>query len=252
MPPPAFVENIFRLLLPPSCREHVLGDLHERCKSPSRYLVDALSVLGPVIMSRIRRTTDPKVFVIETFAVYVSLTASAYWLAPSGFLYDDAGFVRLAIPAGLTVVSLLICNAYVDPAKPASFIRPVLQSAGSLSVALLGQAILSDMHAHFAVPPAVLLYGAALSLVLLSALRMLFPPIQHGQANVALLNKRAVSHQATEKFQPSSRLSTAILIPLLLVASLAVTRWPAFLRIPPTHILFICVVVLIVHHQMKR
>jgi hypothetical protein len=48
----------------------VLGDLHEKCKSPRQYFIEAAGVLGPVIVSRIRRTTDFQVFLMETFAVY--------------------------------------------------------------------------------------------------------------------------------------------------------------------------------------
>jgi hypothetical protein len=35
------MEALVGLLTPPACRDHVLGDLHERYSSPAQYLVDA-------------------------------------------------------------------------------------------------------------------------------------------------------------------------------------------------------------------
>ena len=55
--PPAFVDAIVRALIPPACREAVMGDLWERYTSPAGYLGDALRALPFLIVSRIRRTT---------------------------------------------------------------------------------------------------------------------------------------------------------------------------------------------------
>jgi hypothetical protein len=175
-PPPKLLVNLFRLLLPPASREHVLGDLQERHSSPKSYTIEALSVLGPVIVSRIRRTTDIQVFLMETLSVYLSFAAAAWYLGEQNFLYHHAGFVRLAIPTSVAVVALLFCNAYSSPEKK-SFITPILQSAGSLSLAFLGQAVVFDMLPNFAVPFPTLLYGSLLSVLLVSPLRVLFPPV---------------------------------------------------------------------------
>ncbi|HEY3939474.1 MAG TPA: hypothetical protein VGL97_18730 [Bryobacteraceae bacterium] len=170
-------EKLFRLLLPPASREHVLGDLHEKCKSPRAYLADAISVLGPVIIGRIRRTTDVQVFLMETVVVYASFSAAAWYLGEKAFLYEHSGFARLAIPVTLTAIGLLAANAYADPRKPRSLFKPLRQIGGSLAVAFLGQAILFDTRPDFAVPFGVMLWGSCTSLVLVSTLRMLFPPI---------------------------------------------------------------------------
>src|SRR5438132_7461035 len=98
MPAPRHLENLLRWLLPPACREHVLGDLQERNQSPKSYLIDALSVLGPVIISRIRRTTDLQVFVMEVLTVYLSFTTAAWYFGQQDFLYNHAGFARLLAP----------------------------------------------------------------------------------------------------------------------------------------------------------
>lgn len=188
---PAFqlFETLFGLLLPPASREHVLGDLHEKCKTPREYGLEAISVLGPVIISRIRRTTDLQVFLMEIFAVYLSFSEAAWWMGQKAFLYDYAGFARLAIPTSVTVIGLLLCNAYADPAKESSLIRPVLQSAGSVAFAWLGQAVLFDTSPQLAVPFAVMLYGSCISIVLVSTIRVLFPPIFSNRIRPVLLQE---------------------------------------------------------------
>lgn len=177
MRPPKLLENLLRLLLPPASREHVLGDLLERYTSPKSYTIEALSVLGPVIISRIRRTTDIQVFLMETLTIYLSFAAAGWYLGEQNFLYHQAGFVRLAVPTSVAVVSLLFCNAYSSSPEGKSFLTPILQSTGSLSLAFLGQAVVFDMLPSFAVPFQTLLYGSLLSVLLVSPLRVLFPPV---------------------------------------------------------------------------
>ncbi len=143
MPARQHLENCLRLLLPPACGEHVLGDLQERCKSTRSYLIDGLSVLGPVTISRIRRTTDFQIFLMEDLTIYLSFTTMVWCLGQRSFLYDHAGLVRLVVPTVVSVVALLFCNAYSDPERK-SFSKPILQSAGSISLALLGQAAAFD------------------------------------------------------------------------------------------------------------
>ena len=177
MPPPKVFETLLRILLPPASREHVLGDLHERYTSPQSYLADALAVLGPVIIGRIRRTTDAQVFMMETLTVYLSFTAAAFVTGERSLLYGHPGFLLLAVPTTIAAVALLLCNAYSDPQRtPVS--KPILQSAGCISLAVLGQSLAADMRASFAVPDRTVLYGGLLAMLLLSPLRMLFPPIQ--------------------------------------------------------------------------
>jgi hypothetical protein len=228
------LENLFQLLLPPASREHVLGDLHEKCKSSREYLKDAASVLGPVIIGRIRRTIDWQVFLMETLAVYLSFSAAAWWLDQKDYLYDQAGFVRLAIPTAVTLAGLLMCNAYSDRGKQASWIKPILESAGTLALSFLGQAVIFDTSASLAVPLPIMLYGSCMSLVLVATLRMLFPPIASDRFKVALLHEtqnsrkpsfipgRAISRRAVQRIgdvPPSPRLRPAMLIAVSLAAA---------------------------------
>src|SRR5581483_12160605 len=178
MPASTRIEKILRLLLPPACREHVLGDLRERYQTRRQYLVEAISVLGPVILSRIRRTTDFQVSLMETLSLYLSFLTSALYFGQKSFLYEHAGFARLAVPTTVSLAALLLCNAYSDPERR-SFIKPVLQSAGSVALGFLGQTVLFDTRPSLAVPFPIMLYGSLVGSLMITTLRVLFPPLQN-------------------------------------------------------------------------
>jgi len=55
--PPAVIESIVRLLVPPVSREHVMGDLSERYRSPRQYLMDAFLSLPLIVASQVRRVS---------------------------------------------------------------------------------------------------------------------------------------------------------------------------------------------------
>jgi hypothetical protein len=56
--PPALIETIVGSLIPPACREYVLGDLCERYTSPAGYMIEAIRTIPLVIAGRVRRTCD--------------------------------------------------------------------------------------------------------------------------------------------------------------------------------------------------
>jgi hypothetical protein len=209
MVPPRHLENLLRLLLPPDSREHVLGDLQERYTSTKSYLIDALSVIGPVIISRIRRTTDFQVFLMEALTIYLSFTTVAWYLGEQNFLYHHDGFVLLALPASVAVIALLFCNAYSDLEKR-SFSKAVLQSVGSLGLAFLGQAVIFDTHASFAIPFRIMLYGSVLSCSLISPLRILFPPTQRRPKLVTSNQPRPFQHRPLGPALSAQRLSKTV------------------------------------------
>src|ERR1044071_4232806 len=59
--PSRFAETVVAIFVPPGRREEVLGDLYERFHSPLRYAADALHTVPLVILSKMRRITDPQV-----------------------------------------------------------------------------------------------------------------------------------------------------------------------------------------------
>ena len=173
--PSRFLEWVARFFIPPACREYVLGDLHQRYVSRRQYIVDALRTVPLVIVSRIRRTTDPQVLLMEAFALYMSLVVASRFLVPISFLYDQWGLLRLAIPTAVALVTLIFIDAYADPKKK-SFIKPMLQAAAGIAFAFLSQATFWATDPSLAVPLDIMLYGSGGSLILLSALRMFFAP----------------------------------------------------------------------------
>lgn len=168
--PPKAAEFVLAILIPPACREEVLGDLHERYTSLAQYLADALRTAPLVIASRIIRTLDAQLSFMQACVLYLSFLAAARFL-DSPFLYTEDGLVRLAIPAVAALVALTLWDAYAKPGSPP---RPVLSAALALACAFVFQAVLTATHLDSALPRWIMLFGAAMSLVLVSTLRIMF------------------------------------------------------------------------------
>ena len=64
--PPKTFEALVAVVIPPACREEVLGDLHERYRSTRRYGLDVASTVPLVILSRIQRTADSQAGAVGT------------------------------------------------------------------------------------------------------------------------------------------------------------------------------------------
>jgi len=175
--PSRVAELIVHWLLPPASREHVLGDLRERYSSGLQYFMDALSAVPCVIWGRIRRTTDPAVLLMEALILYVSLCAAAWYLGPASFLYEQNGLLRLAIPTAVSLLGFVLVDAYSD-SKKRSVLKPVLQAALGVGFAFLSQSTFAtnpEWHAPFP----IMLLGCGMSLLLISAIRMLFAASGH-------------------------------------------------------------------------
>jgi hypothetical protein len=172
--PSKTAEALLGVLIPPACREQLLGDLHERYTSPSGYFRDALSAVPCVIISRIRRTTDAQVLLMEAIALYLSFVGVAWITGQSAFLYEPWGLLRLAISAAVVLLALVLADAYADPAKR-SAIKPMLQTAFCIGFAFLSQATFWATDPDLAVPLRIMLFGGGVSLLLVSTLRVFFP-----------------------------------------------------------------------------
>ncbi len=170
--PSRLAERLVWLLLPPAYREPVLGDLRERYVSPAQYLLEAASVIPCVVMSGIRRTTDPGVFLLEALVLYLSFFTTAWYTRPASFFFAENGLVRLAVPTAVTLLAFVLVDAYANPEKRFP-LKPALQAALAMGFAFLSQASLVKSP-ELAVPFEVLLVGGAMSLLLISAIRMVF------------------------------------------------------------------------------
>ena len=128
--PPAFVDAIVRALIPPACREAVMGDLWERYTSPAGYLGDALRALPFLIVSRIRRTTNAPMVALAFLMLFASFGGSPrLWL-------------RAVIPALAVLAAFLLRDAYqglsVTPTR-----RAIGDAVAVAASALATQAVLA-------------------------------------------------------------------------------------------------------------
>jgi len=101
--PPVLIDAVVRALIPPACREHVIGDLWERYRSPRQFVLDAVRTIPFVVASQIRRTSTLAGIVIHTFILFVSLGTGARRLWPAviavagsllGFVLRDPSMVH--------------------------------------------------------------------------------------------------------------------------------------------------------------
>ncbi len=173
--PSRIAEAIVAIFVPSACREEVLGDLHERYGSPRQYALDAVCTVPLVIVSRIRRTADLQILVIQAFVLYASFLGAAY-LRDRGLLGEQLGLLRLAIPAVMTILGLILDDAYANIGRR-SALSLARGPALGLTFALVSQELLRIGNPDFAPPRWITYYGCAMSFLLSSAVRMLFPPV---------------------------------------------------------------------------
>jgi len=172
--PPKPIEKLVAFFIPPACREEVVGDLHERFLSTPRYVADVLTTVPFVIVSRIRRTTDAVVFLMEAIVLYSSYLAAAFFLDRT-LLTDALGLFRLGLPAAISLLVLMWADAYADP-RNRSPLKPMLGASLGVAFAWLSQAVLLAGNADFMLPRSIMIAGSSLSLLLVSALRLLYAP----------------------------------------------------------------------------
>lgn len=170
--PPKSIEHLLGFLIPPACREEVLGDLHQRFLSTPRYIADALTTIPFVVISRIRRTTDAVVFLMEAIVLFSSYFAAASVL-DRNLLTGALGLFRLGLPAGIVLLTLLFADAYSNP-RNRSPLKPILGPALGVVFAWLSRAVLTGTE--LTLPRFTMIAGSSLGLLLVSALRLLFAP----------------------------------------------------------------------------
>jgi hypothetical protein len=169
--PPKIIELIAGFLIPPAAREEVLGDLRERYENLARYLFEAVYTIPLVIYSRIRRTTDAVVALMEAVSMFTAFVLAAGWL-DRGLLVDERGFLRLAIPPLVALAVLTLADAYSNP-KRLWPLKPVFGAILAIGAAL-GCEVWLD---RWSLPVDVLAWGTGMSALLISTLRLMFPPI---------------------------------------------------------------------------
>jgi len=208
--PSRIAEAIVAVLIPPACREEVLGDLYERYHSPLQYGLDAARTVPLVIASRIRRTTNPQVLLMQAFVLYESFLG-AVWFRDRGFLNTPWVLPRLAIPSAMALLGLILEDAYANPGRrsPVQLVRgPVF----GLGIALVSQMLFRISRLGLALPSWTLYYGCAFSLLLSSTVRLLFPPVSDQLQGI-----NVPADWLKPAGAPKSRLLPLVLVVLLLV-----------------------------------
>ncbi len=158
------MKALVALLLPPACREEVLGDLHERNATLAGFCIDAMRTVPHVIASRSRRIADPQLLLLHAITLYLCYYAAA-WFADRALLRETWGLARPAIPALLVMLVLLLEDAYAKPG-PRSRLQLTRGPLIAFVVVFLAQSF----------PPRIVLFGNALGLPLTLVLRLLFSP----------------------------------------------------------------------------
>ena len=173
--PSKAAEAIVAILIPPACREQVLGDLHERYRSSIQYGWEAFWTVPLVILSRIRRTADPPVVLLQAIALYASFLAAA-WLQGGALLREPLGPLRLAVPAAMALLGLVLDDVYANPGRP----RNIAQApAVAIAFAAVSQGMVLVSKSFLAIPIWTTVLGCAIGLILSSVVRILFPPISN-------------------------------------------------------------------------
>jgi hypothetical protein len=168
--PHPLAERLVAWLLPPACREHVLGDLHERYVSAGQYVRDAILTVPYAIWGQVRRTTSPMSAGAQAGAVYVAFLAAGA-VAGSG----PAEPSLASAGAGLAALSALVVVALRDAwagrtARAATGLS--LDAALGLTAAAAVQAILQMLGARIAFAPAAVSFACAIGLPLLGGVRV--------------------------------------------------------------------------------
>jgi hypothetical protein len=167
-------EAIAGILIPPACREEVLGDLYERNATPRQYVRDALRTVPLVVVSRVRRTSDLRLLAMYAIVLYFSFYAAA-WFEVKPLLYERWGLWRLAIPWAFGMLALALEEAYARPGD-ASVLRLLRGPVIALSAAFLSQAALWASGSNLTLPLTIVLRGGASGLVWTLVIRSSFQP----------------------------------------------------------------------------
>jgi hypothetical protein len=245
--PSRIAEAIIAILLPPACREEVLGDLHERYRSPLQYGLDAFCTVPMVIASRIRRTADAQVVTIQALSVYAAFLGAAKF-GDNTLLESQWGLLRLAVPALMILLGLILEDAYRCRGNPAP-LKLVRGPVSGIGLALLSQALLRTAHAGLELPFRTALYGYAMSLLLTSAVRMLFPPVT-AQVQGALVPADWLKRTGGRAADVGT-ISAAALIASFLAAGVAGT-WLKQHYAVPGHLLVVLLALAVILNRARK
>jgi len=213
--PTKVAETIAGWLLPPACREEILGDMRERYRSGPDYFFEALHLIPSMVYSRICRTTDPVVALMEGLSMFTAFVIAARCF-DAVLIFARDGYARLALPAVVALAGMSLADAYSDPRRRWP-LKPLLAPALGFAAAYVQQ----SMYRRWSLPANVMGWGTVVSYMLVSTIRLLFPP----PAERPQAARIPASWQKLE-LAPLPRIPKSLLVPILLavILYLAVLR----------------------------
>jgi hypothetical protein len=226
--PHPVVERFVGGLLPPACREHVLGDLQERFVSSSQYVYEAIWTIPFVVWGQVRRTSSAPFAIAEVGVVYVAFLSALRTFDPSAW-HDGLLLVRPALPALAALVAVIIRDAWVGR-RPRPSIHIAADAWLGVACAAIPQGLLVAVDSALALNPTALLAGCVVSLALLSGVRAAFSP----------LNQRAATanaggmHMKPSPSNTPGRMQRDLRIWWWTIAVVGVTGWLALFLYPAT------------------
>lgn len=207
--PSKIAEALVYWLLPPACREEILGDLRERNSASAQFLIEAAITVPSVIYSRVRRTTDPVIALMQTVSAYTAYVMCASWL-DHDLLLREYGFARLAVPTVIYMTTVVLVDAYHHPEDR----RPYKMLFGpTLAIALT---YLVELTQTWRLSLPILAWGGVFGFLIISTLRLIFPPIATRSQTVGI----PAFWQKLEPLVPSISLRYALVPCVLLVTAI--------------------------------
>ncbi len=158
--PPRSIEAVIEFLTPPACRVELLGDLCEWYVSTPQYLMLACIHLPLKIFKHIRRSFNRMLFAAEVSALILAFGSAS-------------PVASLLVLTAVVLAVLTLCDAYCHPSEGTPK-EAAVDAIAAAVVVVLSQAVLRIAAPQLALPAAVLVRGGAISLVMISAFRLLF------------------------------------------------------------------------------
>lgn len=121
--PPAWLDRLASLLLPPASAEHALGDLVETSRSNLEYLRQLASILPHVVWSQVRRRATIAGIVFNAVLSLIALLVAVG--VPKGAFFATPAPWRLAVPWLCWVAGCALAAAYGNPCRPTHWSRPM-------------------------------------------------------------------------------------------------------------------------------
>jgi hypothetical protein len=144
---------------------------------------------------------------MEAVSLYTAFVMSA-WRLDHELLFREYGFARLVVPPAIFLAAIILADAYSEPKKRWP-LKPLLGPALGFALAYA-----VEMNHRWALPVSVLAWGGALSVVIVSTLRLTFPPVtERPQAA-----KIPTFWQKLELSSPSFSLKSGLLLCAVLLA----------------------------------